>query len=157
MSKRMALLAAQYRALAVDDTRGKRFSNRIAGIRSPVFADLAAIPHWLLLPPDQQQHVAAATGLLHYQDALKKELSGTKLASLAKTVGEALIDAVCAIESHSSLATEPLPPPDQLVDKGWRILHQGLPTMFAARFPMAANNAEARKRSETAFDLVSAL
>jgi hypothetical protein len=157
MSVRTARRAAQLEALGVADTRGSRLANRMAGIAGPTFADLAAVPRWLMLVPEDQARVAMTVGLLLHKAALDRELSGQKLAALADVFGEDLVDAVASLPSVESSETNSMPPPETLVDEGWSILHRGLPAPFAARFPNAANDAEARMLAEAAFDLVQRL
>jgi hypothetical protein len=157
MSVRTARRAAQLDALGVADTRGSRFANRMAGVANPTFTDLAAVARWLMLPSDEQARVAMAAGLLQHKNALDRELSGQKLAALADVIGEDLVDAVAALPSEESVETNSLPPPETLVAEGWSILHRGLPDPFVTRFPQAANDADARARAETAFELVQRL
>lgn len=153
----MARRAAQLQALGVKDTRGSRFANRIAGVAGPSLSDLAAVPRWLMLPKEQQTKMAMAAGLLPHKNALDRELSGQKLSALANVFGEDLVDAVAALPSAVSSEHGSLPTPETLISEGWSILHRGLPTPFAGRFPNAANDADARSIAEKAFDLVAAL
>lgn len=157
MSMRTVRRAAQLYALGVADTRGGRFANRLAGLESPTFADLAAVPRWLMLPPEDKARVAMAAGLLQYKTALNCELSGQKLAALAEVFGEDLIDAVTALHCEKSTEISALPPPETLAAAGWSILHRGLPAPFANRFPHAANDVDARALAEAAFNLAQSL
>jgi hypothetical protein len=157
MIMRTVRRAAQLEALGVADTRGSRFANRMAGTAAPTFADLTAVPRWLMLPPEEQVRVAMAAGLLQHKTALDRELSGQKLAALVGVFGEALVDAVAALPTVESTETNSLPPPEKMVADGWSILHRGLPAPFAARFPQATNDTDARTLAETAFDLVQRL
>jgi hypothetical protein len=154
MSERTARRAAQLDALGMADTRGGRFINRMAGVAGPNFADLAAVPRWLMLADDAQVPVAMAAGLLRHKGALNRELSGKKLAALAEVVGEDLFDAVAALPVDEADKSNALPTPETLAADGWSILHRGLPAPFATRFPNAANDTDARTLAETAFDLV---
>lgn len=157
MSARTARRAAQLDALGVRDTRGSRFADCVAGVEGVNFNDLAAVPRWLMLPPDQQARVAMAAGLLRHKSALDHELSGQKLAALASMMGEDLVDAVAALPVADGVSRGGLPPPEPLVKEGWSMLHRGLPAPFAPRFPDAANDANARILAEAAFDLVQSL
>jgi hypothetical protein len=157
MSARTARRASQREAMGFADTRGSRFANRMAGIEGPTFADLAAVPRWLMLPNEEQARVAMAAALLRVKSALDHELSGHKLAAIAEMVGEDLFDAVTALPDCDEAITSALPRPEDLTADGGHILHRSLPTCFATRFPEAANDADARALAETAFDLVQSL
>lgn len=155
MSARIARRAAQHEALGVIDTRGARFAQRCSGYTGPRFADMAAVPRWLLLPPDVQLQVAKAAGLAHHREAINNVLSGPRLAMLAEAVGEDLLDAVCASDAPDGpVSHAPLPRPDLIIADGWAVLHKGLPAIFAARFPDAGGDPAARAASERAVDLV---
>ncbi len=158
MSDRLTRRAAQRDALGVSDSRGARFAQVCSGYAGPTFADLAAVPRWLMLPPDQQIRVARAAGLMRHRAAIDRELSGPRLAMLAEAMGEDLLDAVCASDA-ADLPDDgaPLPRPDLILVEGWATLHAGLPVIFAARFPDACGDAAARAASERAVDLVLAL
>lgn len=158
MSARIARRAAQCKALGLIDTRGARFAQRWSGYTGPGFADMSAVPRWLMLPPDVQLQIAKAAGLERHRKAIDNELSGPKLAMLAEAVGEGLLDAVCASHAPASPASyAPLPRPDLIIAAGWAQLHAGLPPIFAARFPDADGDPAARAASERAVDLVLAL
>lgn len=154
MSDRVARRAAQLAALGLQDTRGQRFASALEGAKKPSFADLAAVPRWLMLPPEGQAKVAVVAALIEHRTALANELSGSKLAAIADMVGEDILDAVFAIEADSDdCINSALPRPDQIEAAGWDILHRGLPLALSHRFPAAANDASSRLRAETAFDL----
>lgn len=158
MNDRKTRRAAQRGALAINDSRGIRFAQKRTGNAGPSFSDMAAVPRWLMLPPDQQERVAKTAGLIRYRSAIDRELSGSRLAMLAEAVGEDLLDAVCADDvAGDALDESPLPRPDHLITEGWRILHRGLPIVFAPRFAEAIGDAAARTASERAVDLVVAL
>jgi hypothetical protein len=158
LNDRLTRRAAQQAALGVSDSRGARFAQICSGFAGPTFADLAAVPRWLMLPPDQQERVAKVAGLLRHRAAIDRELSGPRLAILAEAVGEDLLDAVCASNAPDAPETDAsLPRPDHLVAEGWAIMHKGLPTVFATRFPDARGDDAARAASERAVDVVMAL
>jgi hypothetical protein len=158
VSERIARRAAQRDALGVSDTRGSRFARRHSDEAVPDFADMAAVPRWVMLPGDQQVRVAHAIGLMQHRTAIDRELSGPRLAMLAEAVGEDLLDAVCAAEANDSRASDaPLPRPDMIAALGWETMHRGLPTLFATRFHGASGDASARAISENAVNLVLAL
>ena len=158
MSERIARRASQQVALGVTDTRGARFAQAWTGAKGPDFADMAAVPRWLMLPHAQQVKVAQAAGLMQHRAALDRELSGPRLAMLAEAVGEDLLDAVCAGDVEDDVTDNvPLPRPDLIVAVGWDVMRRGLPTIFAARYPDAGGDPAARSLSEKAVDLVTAL
>jgi hypothetical protein len=157
MSARTARRGIRLEALGAPDTRGSRFANRIAGVHSPCFNDLAAVPRWLMLPADLQARVALAAALLRHKSVLDRELSGQKLAALADVTGEDLFDTVMTSSSEPGASAGALPRPEDLADEGWAILHRSLPLPFATRFPGCANDDEARVVAEKAFDLVQSL
>jgi hypothetical protein len=157
MNMRTARRVAQWEALGVPDTRGSRFANRLVGIEGPTFADLAAVPRWLMLTAEEQARIAMAAGLLQYKGALDRELSGQKLSALADFFGETLVDAVAALPSVELTEANSLPPPETLVAQGWSILQRGLPAPFATHFSQAANDPDARALAEAAFNLVQRL
>jgi hypothetical protein len=158
MSDRVARRAMQQAALGTTDTRGARFAQTWTGERGPDFADMVAVPRWLILSPDQQEKVAQAAGLMQHRAAIDRELSGPRLAILAEAVGEDLLDAVCAGDVDEDVRHDaPLPRPDLIVAEGWDIMRRGLPVVFALRFPDARGDVEARAASESAVDLVLAL
>jgi hypothetical protein len=142
----------------VIDTRGARFAQRRSGYPGPEFADLCAVPRWLMFPPNVQEQVAKAAGLLRNRAAIDSELSGPRLAMVAQALGEDLLDAVCASEApEGSVCLTPLPRPDLIIADGWAQLHAGLPAVFEVRFPDARGDLMAREVSERAVDLVLAL
>lgn len=158
MSERIVRRAAQQAALGVTDTRGARFAQAWTGVKGPDFADMAVVPRWLMLEPNLQSRVAQAVGLMRHRRAIARELSGPRLAILADEVGEDLLDAVCANEAgNGPMNDTPLPRPDLIASEGWIVMHRGLPTVFATRFPGAANDPAARALSEHAVDMVLAL
>jgi hypothetical protein len=158
MSDRNARRAAQLNALGVKDTRGARFAQAWMGTKGPEYADMAAVPRWLMLSADQQAKVAQAVGLMQHRVAIHRELSGPRLAMLAEAVGEDLLDAVCAGDADEDARDDaPLPRPDVIIAEGWDVMRRGLPTIFATRFADARGDAEARATSERAVDLVVAL
>jgi hypothetical protein len=127
------------------DGRGRRFARRLARQPGPDFADLAKLPGWLSASPEERRRVAALAGLLRHRAAIDAELSGPRLAMIAETLGEALLDAACEAEMPAGLSPPaPLPPPERLVAEGEALLEAGLPACFAARFPGARDDAEAR-------------
>ncbi len=118
---------------------------------------MAAVPRWLMLPPDAQTRIAHAAGLLRHRAAIDRELSGPRLTMLAEAVGEDLLDAVCASDAADTPDDNtPLPRPDLILAEGWTILHHGLPKIFAALFPDARGDAAAHAASERAVDMVAA-
>ena len=158
MIDRIARRAAQHEALGVSDTRGVRFAQVWSGSKGPDFADMAAVPRWLMLTPDQQEKVAQAVGLIRHRAAINRELSGPRLAMLADAVGEDLLDSVCGGEGGEDQPSDaPLPRPDLMIAEGWDVMRRGLPTVFVARFPDAEGDPVARALSEQAFDLIEAL
>ncbi len=158
MSDRIARRAAQRTALGVTDTRGARFAQAWTGAKGPDFADMAAVPRWLILSADLQEQVAQAAGLMRHRAAIDRELSGPRLLILAQAVGENLLDAICAGDADDGIADDtPLPRPDRIVADGRSLMHRGLPTVFAARFPDAGGDPVARALSERAVDVVLAL
>lgn len=158
MKDRLIRRVAQRDALAVSDSRGARFAQKWSGYAGPTFADMAAVPRWLMLSPCAQTRVAQAAGLIRHRVAINRELSGPRLTMLAEAVGEDLLDAVCASDADDCAANDaPLPRPDLIIDEGWAILHSGLPPIFATRFPDARGDRAARAASERAVDVVMAL
>jgi hypothetical protein len=158
LNDRLTRRAAQHDALGISDSRGARFARVCSGFAGPTFADLAAVPRWLMLSPDQQERVAKVSGLLRHRGAIDCELSGPRLAMLADAMGEDLLDAACASGAGDIPATEaPLPRPDLIIAEGWAILHAGLPAIFAARFADARGDDRAHAASERAVDVVMAL
>ena len=158
MIDRLARRAAQHEALGISDTRGARFAQAWSGRKGPDFADMAAVPRWLMLTPDQQEKVAQTVGLIRHRAAINRELSGPRLAMLADAVGEDLLDAVCAGDGVDELSNDaPLPRPDLMIAEGWDVMRRGLPTVFVARFPDAKGDPVARALSEQAVDLIEAL
>jgi hypothetical protein len=155
LSDRVIRRAAQRNALGLSDSRGARFAQKWSGYPGPTFADMAAVPRWLMLPPEQQHRVAKVAGLLRHRAAIDRELSGPRLAMLAEAVGDDLLDAVCASNAGDGSANDtPLPRPDLIIAEGWDIMHHGLPPVFATRFPDARGDALARAASERAVDVV---
>ena len=158
MIDRIARRAAQHEALGISDTRGVRFAQVWSGSKGPDFADMAAVPRWLMLRPDQQEKVAQAVGLLRHRARINRELSGPRLAMLADAVGEDLLDAVCASECVDEPPSDAhLPRPDLIISEGWDVMRRGLPTIFVARYPDANGDQAARALSEQAVVLVEAL
>lgn len=158
MTGRISRHAAQRDALCAGYGRGARFAQHWSGYAGPTFADMAAVPRWLMLPPDQQARVAQAVGLMRHRAAIDRELSGPRLAILAEAVGEDLFDAVCASDPKDTPDdSAPLPRPDHLEAEGWTIMHHGLPVIFAPRFADARGDAAAHAASEHAVDVVMAL
>ena len=158
MIDRFARRAAQHEAIGISDTRGARFAQLWSGSKGPDFADMAAVPRWLMLAPDQQEKVAQAVGLIRHRATINRELSGPRLAILADAVGEDLLDAVCAGEAGDEQPSDtPLPRPDLMIAEGWDVMRRGLPIIFSARFPDAKGDQVARALSEQAVGLVLAL
>ncbi|MGK6318102.1 hypothetical protein [Sphingomonas sp. DT-204] len=150
--RRYALLAE-----AASDCRGARFARRLSGTEGPRFADLAKVPDWLTEPPERQERIACLAALLRHRRAIDTELSGPRLAMLAATVGEDLLDAACEMPLSPPLDDAPLPTPDQLVAEGRRLLHAGLPGPFADRFPGARDDAQARALTMSAESIAAVL
>ncbi len=154
---RIARRAAQCDALGAGLGRGARFACTLNGASLPRFADLAAVPRWLLLQRAQQERVARVAGLMRHRAAIDRELSGPRLALLADAVGEDLIDAVSAAAQFGSPTNDgALPRPDRIVADGWEMLRRGLPAMLAGEYPEACGDEPARALSERAFDLAMA-
>jgi hypothetical protein len=155
LNERIAKRAAQRAAVGVVNTRGARFAARWSGHASPQFDDMVAVPRWLMLSSDQQEQVAKAAGLMLHRAAIDAELSGPRLAMLAEVFGEELLDAVCAETAPKGNPVNGiLPRPDLILADGWALLHQGLPAIFATRFPEAIGDPVARAKSQAAVDLV---
>ncbi|MBO9623390.1 MAG: hypothetical protein J7500_11835 [Sphingomonas sp.] len=151
LRQRHAMLAA-----LAPDTRGERFARRVAGEAGPSFADLAKLPDWLWAGPEQRRRIAALAALLKYRAAIDAELSGPRLARLAETVGEDLLDAACAAEPPEESATT-LPPPEQLLAAGESLLEAGLPACLAPCFPGARDEPRARALAAQASAIAEAL
>jgi hypothetical protein len=149
----------RYAALAeaASDSRGARFARRLSGAEGPSFADLTKVPDWLTEPPERQERIACLAALLRHRRAIDTELSGPRLAMLAATVGEDLLDAACEIPLPPPLDDAPLPAPDRLVAEGRRLLHAGLPRPLAGRFPGARDDAQARNLAMHASTIVAGL
>ncbi len=155
---RTARRAAQLAALSITDTRGARFARASAAVKGPDFADMAAVPRWMLLSDAQQHRVAQAVGVIRHHAAIMRELSGPRLSLLAAAVGEDLLDAVCAGTPLDDGADHALlPRPDQIVGEGWDVMQRGLPTLLAERFANAQGDAQAHNTAERAVDMVLGL
>lgn len=152
MTDRVARRRARYETLAaaVGDSRGQRFARRLDGRPPVAFGDIAKMPDWLMLPPAHQDQVAQLAGLLRHRPAIDRELSGPRLTMLANHVGEALLDAACAVDIPESDDNAPLPPPERVVSDGWALLHASLPQPFATLYPGASGEPSARAMADQA-------
>lgn len=150
--RRHAILAE-----AAGEGRGARFARRLAGMPGPSFADIGKVPDWLSAEPAQQQRIATLAALLRYRRAIDAELSGTRLAALAATVGEDLLDAACEAPAPDRSSNLPLPPPQHLHAEGRALLHAALPLPFAHRFPDARDDPQARDLAARASAIAAVL
>jgi hypothetical protein len=142
---------------AAPDGRGARFARRMGGVPAPRFSDMAHVPDWLDEPPEVRTRIAALATLLKHRAALDGELSGPRLAMIAATVGEDLLDAACEAPAFFNGSARPLPRPERIVSEGEKLLETGLPLPFAAGFPGARDDAAARQFTEQAYAIAKAM
>lgn len=99
-------------------TRAMRLAIRLGGDAPARFDDLARVPMWRLHTAADVERIALVAGLLHHRPAIDAELSGARLAPLAKECGEALFDRACSGDppaaEHCADADSGVPTPEVL-------------------------------------------
>jgi hypothetical protein len=137
--------------------RGARMLARKNAETLPQFANLAALPHWVLLDPAGQRTVALTVAALHYRTHIDHEINGAKLGAIANEMGEALFDKVClaAIPGDDSRAQNDglLPRPEQMEDHGLTIMTKALPSEMESQWPGAQGANEWRPLIDSAYEL----
>jgi hypothetical protein len=137
--------------------RGARMLARKNGDALPQFANLAALPHWVLLDAPRQRTVALTVAALHYRTHIDQEINGAKLGAIANEMGEALFDKVClaAIPEEGFRAQDDglLPRPDQMEDHGLTIMTKALPQEMENQWPGAQGASEWRPLIDSAYEL----
>jgi hypothetical protein len=137
--------------------RGARMLARKNGDALPQFANLAALPHWVLLDAPRQRTVALTVAALHYRTHIDQEISGAKLGAIANEMGEALFDKVClaALPDNDFRAQDDglLPRPDQMEDHGLTIMTKALPQEMESQWPGAQGASEWRPLIDSAYEL----
>lgn len=144
---RMQVLQAKH----ATTTRGAKFREQRADNQDyrPDFAEVAALPDWVLWDQNDRNRLAKAVATLCHRPAIDQELSGAKLGALAETVGEQLFEALChdrvALDTENPYWSQELPRPEDLQVFGERLMHAALPKFCADRYPGADDDADAHE------------
>ncbi len=124
--------------------RGARFRNRQNGEHlgngaQVTLGMLAQMPDWLNCDQVAQEQLASVVSILSHRPAIDRELSGTRLRSLAEAIGPALFDHICdaAIDDldDSYFSRGMLPRPEDLVQHGRMIMYRALPKALTVTIP----------------------
>lgn len=138
--------------------RGHSFGGRAARFReqlsdSPAktlrldFASVATLPDWILASEAEQVRVGLSAAILKERQAIERELSGGRLASIAALVGADLFERLCdAIlpEGLVNPGSGRLPRPEDFATIGAGLRRAALPTSLRGSDESEGESAEAR-------------
>jgi hypothetical protein len=149
---------------AMSESRSARFARRVArtpGTKAPpTLADIVNLPDWILCDAHLTDDIAAVTAMLHFRNAIDRELSGEKLRAICEVVGEAHYDLVCEAPLPPGAlladATAKLPSPKRLAELGRNMLERSLPVAMADQVNRACGDAAMRQLSNMATMMVVA-
>lgn len=135
--------------------RGDRFLARIGTGGQPIhFNNLRRMPRWWSMPEDCRDQIATIACLLNYRAKIDQELDGNRLRALVSTTGEPLFDAACActraLAPIAASVKRPLPVGNEVLNEGWQILHNALPSGFAETIPDAQGDKNALELADQA-------
>ncbi len=111
-------------------SRASRFKARMNGDVPITFSTLSALPRWALRigEDEYRTQLSRMAALLNYRPQMDREISGTKLQSIAEEFGENLIDAALSADlPPTQIATDvPLPRPDKMEEMGNSMINRAL-------------------------------
>ncbi|NJM50052.1 MAG: hypothetical protein HC843_03525 [Sphingomonadales bacterium] len=146
----------QAAGIKTDRARSARFRQNAAS-NDDRLKLLRILPIWISWDEAQQNRLAQAAAILSCRSAIDMEISGPRLSSFARAVGDDLFEALCGLdldEADQTPLTHLVPRPDMLLHLGWKLLAAGLPVSAAGQFAGAAGNDPAARLTALAIPLV---
>jgi hypothetical protein len=128
--------------------RSRRYLEQRSESARVEFGSVAAVPAWMLFDEAAKRAIAMSVTLLAHRAAIDRELSGKRLGVLADAVGHDRMEALC--DTMLPAMVDPfgryalLPRPEDLEKLGIELLEAALPLALKDRYPLAADDTQAR-------------